>query len=179
MEFMIQAGHPQTTGIRSEEDDRLEKAMKTIFPTYAEYAIMIWRDVAIPISYRYDIPLMIGDILDMINDMSKNETGSRHISWVPVFFKCSWNLVWNREMVDIMSVWENVALTPSGILNERSRMITNKEEFVAEWKMVLHNIQRGLLECGYELEDLKDYSDFVRVYKGMGRFGRLYRRQAF
>ena len=175
MQFMIQAGNPRTNKRGRFATAGIGDAMSLIFPIYTEHALMVWQDVCIPISYGNDIGYMMEDILVMIRDLSEECKGMRHISWMPHFFKSRWTVRWNERNVWIMSRWENVLHASLSRLNSAPDIMMNKNDFIAEWKMILLNTLNGLDECGYDGNNLEGYSAVLEVYNSMKQFGRLYR----
>jgi hypothetical protein len=65
-ESWIQAGCPRNTAEHDRDDEDLCEAVETVFPLEAECMVMVWSGVYIPLSYKYDLGVMLADIIEIM-----------------------------------------------------------------------------------------------------------------
>src|SRR5437016_710667 len=109
MNFEIQACNPKTrkpTEIRVED---LAAAIQAVFRLDSEDAILFWNWVPVRISYKYDLSVMIDDLLTLLNDLLSVPGGRRSVYWGSNTFQAEWHLVWADGRVAITAQWESVA----------------------------------------------------------------------
>jgi hypothetical protein len=59
---------------RDESDSTLSDAAQTVFPL-EERAFLNWNELTLPLSYKYDISLMLEDIVEMVLAVGKTGSG--------------------------------------------------------------------------------------------------------
>ena len=65
MNFCIQLGNPKTEVIKKRDYDDLSDAIVAIYPEYTEFMHIIWQGISIAVEYKYDVSVMIIDILEI------------------------------------------------------------------------------------------------------------------
>lgn len=164
MGFWIQASSPRLTYKFDSDDENLEEAIETIFPLWTENLYIIWNNIHIPLSYKYDVSIMIIDILDMLEKVESKTVGDIKIRWSSDTFNCEWNIRWGDEELKICSEWENVVGNIGEVLIGSGDIIVTRKKFLSEWKKVISNVVKGLYECKYvnRLEsDIKRLEDVI------------------
>jgi len=121
----------------SSSDATLCEAIETMFPLLTEFAIMVWNDVFIPITYKYDISIIINDVLALVTSIADQEAGTTVIEWPSNTFRARWALTWAANEVTIKSSWESVIGGTESLLNAASDLIIEKDAFLAEWGSLL------------------------------------------
>lgn len=149
MRFWIQASSPRFTYEFDSDDESLEEAIETIFPLWAENLYFIWNNIHIPLSYKYDVSVMIMDILDMLENVEAKTVGDIKIRWSSDTFNCEWSVQWSDEELKICSEWKNVVGNVEEVLTDSGDIRMARKEFLSEWKKVLLNVVKGLYECKY------------------------------
>ncbi|MEO7594939.1 MAG: hypothetical protein ABI134_27225, partial [Byssovorax sp.] len=76
-EFFIQSSNPRSSSECDADDASLCDAVQTVFPMATESMIMVWSGVYIPLGYKYDVSLMVDDIIDLCNDILLTKEGRR------------------------------------------------------------------------------------------------------
>lgn len=175
MDFWIQAGDPRTTRHFDDEDTNLDEAVETIFPLRTESAFMVWRGVHIPLGYKYDLSVMLNDILDMLERLGAEASGRHTVSWPSNTFSVEWNMKWRGEVLEIDAEWHSLAGDTEKILKNRENIAVEKDSFIAEWKKPLENIVEALTSSGYDEERLPGMSRLAKQCKEIRRPGILYR----
>ncbi len=174
MQFYIQAGSPRSTETFDETDINLSEAIESVFPLYTENGIIVWNGVYIPLSYKYDISVMIIDIINMLSTLKANEEGDMQISWSSDSFDAVWNLRWNLSEIVISSEWNNVLGDVVDILKTKPVVKLEKEHFFSEWKMMLKIVKDELSKAGYTDSKLPDIHMLKDILMRLERFGILY-----
>jgi hypothetical protein len=161
MEFMIQASDPQPSKFVSAEGLSLGEALETIFPLTTEFALLAWNDVYVPLTYKYDISIMIDDVIGMLNKIVSVEDGTATIYWPSNNFSSKWILSWNTSGLSIETVWESVIGGTESLLNRAPYLEIDKNEFLFAWKPLLRKIRgcitaySGSVDTKFLLVDLE------------------------
>lgn len=119
MPFYIQVNSPRTQSFDSSEIESLSELIEEMFPMDTEDAILSWNGVPAALSYKYDISVMIEDILEMLFCISKGSSGSMVISWPSNTFRADWELSWSENHLSGHSVWHEMTGGVEAILNEK------------------------------------------------------------
>lgn len=175
MFFKIQASSPKFTDTFDRHDETLSEAIETIFPLETEKLFIIWNNIYVPLCYKYDISIMLVDILNMIEYINSRISGTLKISWASDTFRCAWNIKWNEKELIIGSQWENVVGNIEKVLSQSGDVLTTRKEFLAEWKMVINNIIVGLEQCGYNTHLSQEMERLNSTYNLIEEFGILYK----
>ncbi|WP_241433176.1 hypothetical protein [Listeria cornellensis] len=121
MDFFIQANTPRKTGAFEDDDYDLSTAIETIFPMLTEDAILIWNHIYVPLSYKYDISCMMDDIIKMINSIRSSSSGELQIRWPSNTFACTWDIVWENDVITVVAFWETVVRDTVELLNAKNK----------------------------------------------------------
>lgn len=175
MTFCIQASNPKIIVEFDETDDNLSAAIETIFPMTTEDAIMVWNNIHIPLSYKYDIGYMLDDIINMLKLLRENSTGELKISWLPDTFRSDWVLRWEDNIVKIEASWEDIIGDLTDMLNKNSNITISKQDFIYEWKKPLSIVISGLEKCSYNVNNVQNMVELIREVSMIDDLGILYR----
>lgn len=175
MGFWIQASSPRFTNEFDIEDENLTEAVETIFPLWTENMYIIWNNIHISLSYKYDVSVMLLDILDMIEKIESKAAGDLEIRWSSDSFNCKWNMHWCSEELTVISEWENVVGNIRKILDDSGGIIVTKKKFLSEWKKVIANVVKGLYECKYLIHLESDIRRLESVLSLIENNGILYK----
>lgn len=118
-------------------DFDISEVISHVFASSAENAYVVWNRVHVPMSYKYDLPYMVEEMLDAIGEMTTHEAGRLDVCLPSNSFRADWSFEWKAGSLRIASEWGAVA----GHLEEQLRKIggvleTDTETFVAEWAEV-------------------------------------------
>jgi hypothetical protein len=145
MKFFVQASDPQTSCFMSEDDLTLAEAIETIFPLHTDFAILVWNDVYVPLTYKYDISIIINDVLIMLASLIASEKGSTTIHWPSNTFRARWILTWSAAELVIISSWESVIGGTEFLLNKAPVLTIEKKVFLSEWVNLLRKVSNSVL----------------------------------
>lgn len=172
--FYIQAGNPRVRYRAVLEQRVLSEAIEDMFLLNTENVILSWNYIGIPVSYKYDISYMIGDILNLAYALQTCAEGNIKIDWLPDTFRCDWSVRWENNIIEIESYWECTVGHLEDILNKKNKIKITVNEFLNEWKKVLENIITGLNVCGYDPESIPEMKKLLDLYNSIKGVGVLY-----
>ncbi len=174
MKFCIQVCNPRLVDTTSADELSLDDAIESIFPLYSENAIMVWNNLFIPLSYKYDLSLMIIDVMNMLNSLILRNEGYLTIHWPSNTFRSNWNLNWSQDKLRINSEWESVVGNIEDKLNSVASLELDKYMFVREWKGLLNMILKSLNESGYTESKISEIAKLQEIVKKIDGSGLLY-----
>ncbi|MGE3724062.1 MAG: hypothetical protein AB7I41_00820 [Candidatus Sericytochromatia bacterium] len=124
-----------------------------------EEALLFWSGIPILLSYKYDICILIDDILPMLEILFSNLSGEYSICFPSNSFRVDWELQWQDGLLTIDSAWHEVKGDAS-LLNENTQLKIGLSSFLVEWKPLLQKIISSL-----ELSQvkIKVYEEFTRL----------------
>jgi len=159
------------------DDQSLSDAIQTVFPLEAEYALIVWNWVYIPLSYKYDVSMMVEDLIGLIDVMSSTSTGKRVIHWPSNTFSATWNVEWGNETTTIDAQWHSVLGETEPMLSLRPRMVMSTVEFICEWRRLLETVAEALRNAAYRSEQIAGLRQLEELIEKIYRNGILYRNE--
>ena len=175
MSFLIQVSNPIVLNVPGEVVDDLSEAIQSIFPMETERAFIIWNYTCIPLSYRYDISIMIDDIIPMCSMLINQVTGSYKVNFGSNTFNTSWSLSWSENELSILASWNNVTGNLDElVLSTCRRLETKVDSFLSEWKELLSRIAMSVKSSGIQMVDSESYESMLKTKSEIKAFGCLY-----
>ncbi|AWM79933.1 hypothetical protein DKL61_05930 [Gammaproteobacteria bacterium ESL0073] len=129
MIFSIQVSNPTYSTITNNDYDSIGDLLEDIFPLNTEQCIMFWNHVCIPLSYKYDISIILDDIIFIINEVSNNTNGYLEIDWPSNTFSAKWYISWDSVDLKINTKWYNIVGNIESILNNVNELAIKKIAF--------------------------------------------------
>ncbi|MGK5628041.1 hypothetical protein [Streptomyces sp. URMC 123] len=151
MSFWLQSGNPETLEVGSAAD--MADATGQMYPMGAEDAILFWNRVPVRLEYRYDIPVLLDDLVPLLEEVQNPAFSHTQVHWGSDTFSAEWDLARDGDGLRIDSRWESVHGGYEFLLNDRSRLTVGIVSFVSEWLKVLRRITSDLSVCRVALED--------------------------
>jgi hypothetical protein len=146
MTFTLDAGRPAFVAARDESDSTVSDAMQTVFPL-EERALLEWNGVAFPLGYKYDLSVMLDDIVEMVLAIREAESGSFQVDWPSSGFPYQWTIGWDTSWVEVQA---HARDEPGAMnLSGRERVRVHRGSFVAAWRALLGTVLSCLEEAGY------------------------------
>lgn len=174
MFFIIQASCPRFTGVFNSEAESLSDAIESSFPLLTENLVMVWNYIPILLSYKYDISIMIDDILDVLEVLRVEDSGTKTIHWASNTFAHIWYLSWESTQLVIKAAWGSESGGIGEILENSGNITLTKQSFSSEWKKVLQNLITALNGSGYSDNELSGMARLVHEYETIETEGRVY-----
>ena len=161
--FDIQISNPKASEFRNESASNLDEAIESIFPLHTEYAFIIWNHIFIPLSYKYDLSIIIKDIIFILNELSDKKEGGFKLDWPSDTFSSSWTVEFNASMVKISATWHTVIGSVEELLNANSPLEVEKQEFIEKWMTLFSFIKNKLENAGYNSTNLDDFNELEKL----------------
>jgi hypothetical protein len=152
MNFYIQVSNPRLVEeeLNIEGDYVLSDILESMYHQNSEKAIITWNNIYIPLSYKYDISIMIDDIIYMLNSIIANDEGNIKFDWPSSTFDVNWEITWDKDSLRIVSHWNQVLGELNGLLNAKNVIQIKKSAFLNEWKMLLRTLHAHLQKSNVE-----------------------------
>jgi hypothetical protein len=169
--FLIQASSPRGLPLRDAEDASLSDAIQTVFPLKTEGMYLIWNGISVPLSYKYDVSLMVDDVLHLLAQMLGHATGYESIDWPSNTFAATWEVRWGAGHVVVVSDWRHVAGGTRDLLGASGSIQLDLVHFMREWRRPLEVVAEALQKAGYEDHQILGLSvlrDTLRNIVGQG-----------
>lgn len=175
--FFVQASSPIVEQCRSPTETTLEHAIETAFVSDTEDAFLNWQGVSIPLSYKYDISIMIEDLMFLIGEIKSADVGNLKITWPSNTFQAVWQVSWADGRILCQSEWHSVSGNIEGVLRATESIEMDIQDFLSEWKAPLQRVIEGLHEAGYNGMTLAGLKELEQLHSDLEGCGRLYASQ--
>lgn len=163
--FNIQISNPQTTQIRNEGDLNLDEAIESIFPLLNEYAFIKWGHIFIPLSYKYDVSVIVKDVISLVRQFSDKKEGEIEINWPSNTFSATWVIKFDSNTVRIEATWNNVLGGVKPLLDDIELLEVERTEFIENWMRLLLFIKEKLEGAGYNSSNLVDFWELEELFR--------------
>lgn len=148
--FRIQISNPELTYHFNSEYDTITPAIEDIFPFETEDAILEWNFVCVRLEYKYDVAYLYDDFRRIISFIENNSDGIYNVTFADDTFFAEWNITVCGTQLVIDAKWFGVGGNLEEILNQRSPLIIEKEDFIKEIQKLINFVDNCLIECGYK-----------------------------
>jgi hypothetical protein len=144
--FTLHLGVPAFVATREESDSTLSDAVQTVFPL-DERAFLEWNGLTLPLSYKYDISVMLEDIIEMVLAVRKTESGMFQVDWPSSGFPFHWAIKWNASEVEVHAQPRH---EPGAVdLVGREGVRVDRGSFLGAWRALLGTVLSCLEGAGY------------------------------
>lgn len=162
--FKIQISNPAILAFNSEMNINLEDAIEAIFPPETEHAFLIWNHKFIPLNYKYDVSLMILDLIKIIGFLKDPKTETIEIHWPSNTFACIWNLKKeNQGLIKIHSSWQSVIGGMEDLLNKFGVINIDSKKMEEEIIKLLSFVKTALDKSNINREKIIDFDVLENV----------------
>lgn len=181
MSFVIQSGCPAvvTLSRRKRTVANLSGAIQRIFPSSTERAYIIWNGIPVSLDYRYDLCVMIDDILFLLKRLLAEEEGTQHVCFASQgTFEADWQVRWTQKTIEVKSDWKNVQGQIQNLLNQQKNqnnaISMEKTAFLCEWKMLLLVVVSALENSSIVVKNEDEVSQLRETAAALPQKGVLY-----
>lgn len=143
------ASTPRLTGVAAD----LADAVGGMYAAEAEDAVLVWNQVPIRLTYRYDIPVLLDDLVPLLEEVRRPEFTAAEVFWGSDTFSAEWKLAREGDHVRIRARWYSTRGNHESSLTERGDVTVGVKEFVSAWCEVLWRIVRDVEAGSVELAD--------------------------
>ena len=149
--FELRAGTPACPGAHDASDSTLSDALQTIF-SIDDHATMAWHHLEFRLGYKYDVSMMIDDIIEMVLAIRQNDAGLLEVDWPSSGFPYLWSIKWSATDVDIVARARD---EPGAKELARCEWVRVKRApFVRAWQSLLDIVLSCLLSSGYSSQQI-------------------------
>ncbi|TGE24562.1 hypothetical protein E5K00_04940 [Hymenobacter aquaticus] len=143
-------------GVKDMNDTSLAEALESCFPQMNDGAVLLWNGVSVPLSYKFDLGIIIHDIIFLVQQLRTCSMGSFTICWPSNSFRVDWQVAVAAGRVQVTALWESV-YAPVDALNASPVVEADQVGFMAQWLALLRFANQALLDTGYTAGELDDY----------------------
>lgn len=146
-------------GVKDSQDTRLGEALESCFPCLEDGALLYWNGVAVPLSYKYDLSLIIHDVIALVRHLRTCSRGNLVICWPSNTFHATWHLEVVAGRLRITASWNSVSAQFGPLedqLNGAPVVEVSQADFMKQWVALLRLARQALLDTGYVPGELED-----------------------
>jgi len=175
MNFCIQVSNPVFLYSPDEIASDLAEAIQVVFPMETEKAFIVWNYIYIPLSYKYDISVIIDDILPMLSDLTNQKKGSYRVCFGSDTFNAEWNLLWYDENLYISAKWNSLAGNLVDLaLSNCSKLEIKIEAFLSEYKRLFQQLSIAIEKSELSILEQESYKLMLELQASIKNYGSLY-----
>jgi hypothetical protein len=115
--------------------------------------------------YKYDLSVMIKDIIHLLNVLRVKQEGKENINWLSNTFSSSWAIEFDLSKVKINASWHNVLGKVTDLLNASNNIEVSRQEFIEKWMNLLLFIKIKLEHAGYDSTNFKDFHELKALFE--------------
>jgi hypothetical protein len=160
------------------EAESLKEVIEDLFEHDTEDAYLNWNGSRIALNYKYDISVIIPEILSMVDTLLECRHGTNVVQWPSNTFRATWHLSWSNGQLTILADWIQLTGRVESSLQSVSKLEVQVDDFVAEWSELLRFLASRFdrLVLSPQLEGLSDFRKIVGAVAKKRR-GLLYRHE--
>lgn len=174
MQFVIQVGDPIIFVPQTKEIPNLALAIEELFPMQTEEIILYWYWVPVRIGYKYDLSVLIDELLPLLWALLHTEQGKYKVAWDSTSFSAYWFLVWDEQQMTIEAEWHAVAGQYETFINSHPKVKTTRLAFLQEWKGVLKRLLQAIVLAEIQIEAQEELKTLCLIEAAIPAFGQLY-----
>ncbi len=172
--FYIQTGKPRPNKHAVAHVRSIGSAIFDTFEMHTEDACLVWDRIFVPLSYRYDLSVIINDILCIIKNLRKADSGAFHTYFPSDTFHCGWRFTWSGDDLRIEAIWDSL----SGNLHDHdvlsAEIQVSRSCFIGEWVELLRVVRDGVRYCGFDASVTEPLDSLLSECEGKYPRGLLY-----
>lgn len=177
MNFHIQVSNPIFLYSPSEIVSDLAEAIQVVFPMETEKAFIVWNYTYIPLGYKYDLSVIIDDILPMLSELISQEEGSYRFFFGSDTFNAEWDLSWYDRKLYISAKWNNLAGNLVDFaLSNCNKLETKIDVFLSEYKKLFQQLSIAIEKSEISIVEQESYKLMLELQTYIKNFGCLYQK---
>ena len=151
--FSIDTGQPGIIGGQVATYRDCSEAIEDMFEWPTNEAYIVFGEYTIQVMYKYDLCVMIDDIIDMIHQLDVRNSGNCNIEFGSSSFRTGWELSWNEDDLGITAHWESIVCNPKDLVGKTTNISVSKMLFIKEWLKILQVIKSAFDQNQFIVED--------------------------
>ncbi len=180
--FTIQLGHPKITAQHYPEFSEVKEAFLSLFREEEESVYLFWNEIPVQFRYRLDLFANIDDIIALNWFLQQETKGRTCVKFSNQLLQMQWELFWDQDELTIkghFSAHEALYKAYADALNRSNEMTVSKQDFLQEWKTLLHQVLVAFNAGNIQITDGKERRKLElleRTEQTITGYGRLYTR---
>lgn len=162
--FYIQAGFVEGIIESNTIFSTIESAYTSIFDNTKEYCFVEWNGVPFLLDYKKDIPYIIKPICKLLNSVLLNDYKTILFETITTSFSLSVSKNINNQ-INIQATFNKVSGNHEKALNAVSEITIDKKIFLAEWKLLLEQLEKALIDSKCKIANDEDIDTFNNLKK--------------
>lgn len=155
--FQIDPKRPEPIGGLMGNAPRFADAIELGFPMDADDAVVLWNDIPIPLNYKYDLSVILDDVLNVLNHCLKDMEIK---TWFASnTFTTQWIIDTQNEIVKVHANWRSVVGKHENRLNKVPDIEVSKIHFLQQWSGILETAISGVHRTTLIIEDPQQLND--------------------
>ena len=155
---------PTQSGVKDLEDTSLGEALESCFPNMMDGARLQWNGVSVPLSYKYDLSIIVHDVVNLVRRLRTGTQSSFSICWPSNTFQADWLVEIAAGRVRVTASWHSVSAQDGPLedaLNVASVVEAGQAAFMTQWASLLRLAHQRLIDTGYTPDELEDNGPFL------------------
>lgn len=172
MSFWIQVSTPRIRPSQGVVAEDLAAALQLMYVMETEDAVMSWNGVRIAVGYKYDLSIIIEDVLSLLLSLASDAQGEMQVLFGSDTLRGDWRCSWTNGRLEVLARWDSLAGNVESAANACARLEVGIGEFLAEWRGVLQRVASDVERSGIFVEDqqqLRILHDILNRTTGVGR----------
>ncbi|MDZ8055685.1 MAG: hypothetical protein RMX68_026880 [Aulosira sp. ZfuVER01] len=174
MYFAIQVSNPKVLQPNDKEFNDFAELIEAIFPMQTEDVFLIWNWVPVRLNYKYDLSVMIEDLIPLLAKLIDSDSGSHRVYWGSNTFRAEWIIDWANGQLNIASQWDSIAGNYEELLNSRSKLEISQDLFLREWKALLRKIVELIDNMNIIVTDTDNLNNLIKIENSIPLFSKRY-----
>lgn len=166
--FRIDPGDPRPCCVAGGFADDLGDAIQIAFPLETADARVIWCGTSLPLSYKYDVSVIMEDVIGMLEWCHGRNAGRLQVNFGSDTFNADWALQLGTDSVVVTAQWNSVVGDCEKRLNESPLVMIGRSDFSDDWLRVVRRAVDGVDAARIRLADS---SLLVRARRLLGQHG--------
>lgn len=172
--FYVQTGAPRPRKAIHSGRSEIDDAVFESFDMHTEDACIVWNRVYIPLSYKYDISVILRDILNIIVTLTASTSGAFVNRFPSDTFQCMWSFKWTADDLRIEAVWNGLNGSLENFEALSTEISVSRSCFIGEWLELLRVVRDGVRYCGFDASVTEPLDSLLSECNGKYPRGLLY-----
>lgn len=165
--------------VREERSMRtLADALRHAFRNNREYAVLLWSGVPVPLNYPGDVAPMMGPVVDLLSWVRDGKSDATIFEVHTDRCDFEWAVTRDGNVLELQARWQRAPGQMEALLNRFSFVRMEAEAFCCEWKLLLEQVLRALVDTKLSIvlhADRKRLKQLAELNLGIRSRGVLYR----
>jgi len=180
--FTLQLGHPKITAQHFPEFSEVKQVFLSLFREEEESVYLFWNEIPLQFRYRQDLFANIDNIIALNWYLQQETTGKTSVKFSNQLLEMQWELYWTQGELIVKGHFhahEELYQAYADALNASNEMTVSKQDFLQEWKTLLHQILVAFDAGNVQITDGQERRKLEllqRTEQTITGYGRLYTR---